>query len=115
MASCATYASGTFEATTGQIITRSGSHLVANFSEVAAASGSKATDAIRDERAHSGELAENLKTYATAMAAAAHEHPYAMSEDMKMKPGEPVEGGLFGPAPRPSQRVSAEHALHLML
>ncbi len=110
-----TYASGSFGTAAEEIIARSGSHLTANFSELAAAPGSKATDAIRDERARFAALAENLKTYATALAAAAHDHPDSMTEDMRMKANEPMEGGLLGIAPRPSQKMSAEHAFHLML
>lgn len=110
-----TYSSGTFKTAAEVIVAGSGSHLVANFSELAAAPGSNATDAIRDDRAHFTELAENLKTYATALADAAHDHPDAMTENMRMKADEPMEGGLLGTAPRPSKKMSAEHAFHLML
>lgn len=109
------YSSGAFATAAGVIVARSGNHLVANFAELAAAPGSKATDVIRDDRAHFTELAENLKAYATALAAAAHDHPNGMTEDMRMKPDEPMESGLLGTAPRPSQKMSAEHAFHLML
>jgi len=110
-----TYASSTFEKAAEVVVARSGRHLVANFSDLAAAPGSKATDAIRDDRSRFAELAENLKTYASALAAAAREHPEAMTEDMRMKAAEPTEGGLLGITPRQSQKMSAEHAFHLML
>lgn len=110
-----TYASGMFETAAGKIIARSGTHLVANFADLAAAPGSKATDAIRENRIHFAKLAENLKTYATALEVAARNHPDAITDDMRMNAQEPMEGGLLGTTPRTSQKMSAEHAFHLML
>lgn len=110
-----TYSSGRFETAAGKIIVRSGTHLVANFADFAAAPGSKATDAVRENRIHFAKLAENLKTYATALEVAARDHPDAMTDDMRMNSDEPMEGGLLGTTPRTSQKMSAEHAFHLML
>ncbi len=109
------YSASSFGAAAREIEARAGGRLVETFAHLGAAPGSKATDAIKDDPAHFAELADNLKTYATALESAARDHPEAMTDDMRMKAGEAMEGGLLGVAPRSSQKMSAEHAFHLML
>ena len=110
-----TYVSSVFQAAAGEIVRRAGGHLVSEFQDVTVSTGSKATDAVAKDRARFAELAENLRSYAAALEEAARAHPGQMTQDMRMKAHEPMEGGLFGTAIRSPAKMSAEHAFHLML
>ena len=113
-----TYSSGSFRQAATAIRVRADQRLVDHFATTTVAEGSKATEAIAAEPDRFAALARDLKSYADALATAADRHPGAMSDDMRMKPGEPMGGGPLGTRVRNEatlSSMSAEHAFHLML
>ena len=113
-----TYASQDFKQAARSISDRADQRLVKHFTTVTTADGSKVTDVIGTERDRFAELARDLKTYADALDSSADQHPDAMSDDMRMKKGEPMGGGPLGTRMRSEtsvSKMSAEHAFHLML
>ncbi|MDX3925153.1 MAG: cytochrome c [Shinella sp.] len=114
----ATYSSQDFKQAARSISDRADQRLVRHFTTVTTADGSKVTDVISTERDRFAELARDLKTYADALYSAADKHPDVMSDDMRMKEGEPMGGGPLGTRMRKEtsiSKMSAEHAFHLML
>jgi cytochrome c556 len=113
-----TYSSSAFKLAATSISVRADQRLVDHFATMTVAEGSKATEAIAAEPDRFAALARDLKSYADALASAADRHPGAMSEDMRMKTGEPMGGGPLGTRVRNEatlSSMSAEHAFHLML
>ncbi|MBY5714914.1 cytochrome c [Rhizobium leguminosarum] len=114
----ATYSSGEFKWAADTIRDRAGSVLVDHFATETAAPSSKAKPNIVEERDRFDRLANDLKSYATALDAAAAANPSQMTESMRMKPGEPMGGGPLGTHVQSEAKLSsipAEHAFHLML
>lgn len=113
-----TYSSSSFKQAATAISVRADQRLVDHFTTMTVVEGSKATEAIAAEPDRFAALARDLKSYADALASAADTHPGAMSDDMRMKPGEPMGGGPLGTRVRNEatlSSMSAEHAFHLML
>lgn len=113
-----TYSAEFFKVAARAISERADQRLVDHFASVTVAEGSKATNEVATDHDRFGELARDLKTYADTLASAADRHPSSMSEDMRMKQGEPMGGGPLGTRMRKETTVSsmsAEHAFHLML
>ncbi|WP_088703922.1 cytochrome c [Rhizobium sp. R693] len=98
---------------------KAGRVLIDHFArEAATSSDSKAKPNIIDERERFDRLANDLKSYAGALAAAAENNPTTMTDSMRMKPGEAMGGGPLGTHVRSEEQLSsipAEHAFHLML
>ncbi|OWV87971.1 cytochrome C [Rhizobium sp. N122] len=113
-----TYSSDSFRQAATAIGVRADQRLIDHFATRTVAEGSKATEAIAAEPDRFAALARDLKSYADALASAADKNPGAMSDDMRMKPGEPMGGGPLGTRVRNEatlSSISAEHAFHLML
>lgn len=113
-----TYSSQDFKEAAGLISDRADQRLVEHFQTATTADGSRVTGVIVTERERFAELARDLKTYADALYSSADRYPGAMSDNMRMKRGEPMGGGPLGTRMRNETSVSdisAEHAFHLML
>lgn len=113
-----TYSSQLFSDAAATIRERSGPRLIDHFSSVIIADGSKATEAIATDHEKFAKLALDLKRYADILGKAAQQNPDEISEDMRMKGGEQMEGGPLGSRRKTgmsSTEMSAEHAFHMML
>jgi len=113
-----TYSSPEFKWAAELIRDKAGKTLIEHFSAEAASPASKAKPNIVEERERFDRLANDLKSYAAALAVAAEKNPTAMNETMRMKPGEPMGGGPLGTHVKNEAQLSsvpAEHAFHLML
>ncbi|TIX93119.1 cytochrome c [Rhizobium sp. P44RR-XXIV] len=113
-----TYSSLEFKQAADTIRDKSGEVLIGHFSEITADPRSRATPDIVEERDRFDRLANDLTAYASALSTAAVENPQAMSDSMRMKPGEPMGGGPLGIHVRSEATLSsipAEHVFHLML
>ncbi|MBB3286870.1 cytochrome c556 [Rhizobium sp. BK347] len=112
------YSSMEFERAAAAISARSGTVLAAHFARGLDDPSSKASSEIGAERERFGGLANDLRDYARALEAAAVENRGAMTESMRMKPGEAMGGGPFGVHVQNKAQlasVPAEHIFHLML
>ncbi|WP_064812172.1 MULTISPECIES: cytochrome c [Rhizobium] len=113
-----TYSSMPFAAAAGAIAERSGEVLAGHFADGIEDARSEAKPDIARERDRFDRLAEDLRTYARALGAAAKANPGAMTERMRMQPGEPMGGGPLGTHVANASSLSslpAEHLFHLML
>ncbi|MGO6847400.1 cytochrome C [Rhizobium ruizarguesonis] len=114
----ASYKAAEFRWAADAIRDRSGVVLSGHFASEAASPQSKARPNILEERDRFDRIANDLRDYAVALAAAAEKNPGPMSAGMRMKPGEAMGGGPLGTHVRDEQELSAmpaEHAFHLML
>ncbi|NEI06125.1 cytochrome c [Rhizobium leguminosarum] len=114
----ASYKAAEFRWAADTIRDRSGVVLSGHFACEAASPQSKAKPNILEERDRFDRIANDLRDYAVALAAAAEKNPGSMSAGMRMKPGQAVGGGPLGTQVRDEQELSAmpaEHAFHLML
>ena len=112
------YSSIEFEKAAAVISARSATVLAGHFTQGLDDPSSKANSEIGAERERFGGLADDLGDYARGLEAAAVEHPGAMTENMRMKPGEAMGGGPFGTHVQSKARLSstpAEHIFHLMM
>ncbi|WP_431323564.1 cytochrome c [Rhizobium sp. YTU87027] len=113
-----TYSSPEFKWAAELIRDKAGQTLIDHFSVEAASPASKAKPNITEERERFDRLANDLKSYAAALAVAAEKNPTDMTDSMRMKPGEPMGGGPLGTHVQSEAELSsipAEHAFHLML
>ncbi|MDP9809483.1 cytochrome c556 [Rhizobium tibeticum] len=113
-----TYTSPEFKWAAELIRDKAGQTLIDHFSMEAAHPVSKAKPNIIEEHERFDRLANDLKSYAVALTVAADKNPAAMTESMRMKPGEPMGGGPLGTHVKNEAQLSsvpAEHAFHLML
>lgn len=113
-----TYSSPEFKRAAELIRDKAGQTLIDHFAVEAASTASKAKPNIIEERERFDRLANDLKSYAAALAVAAEKNPTAMTDSMRMKPGEPTGGGPLGTHVKNEPQLSsipAEHAFHLML
>lgn len=113
-----TYSSAEFGKAADIIAAKSGEALAGHFADGLGDPRSKAKQEIRDERARFDSLANDLRDYAHALGAAAKRNHGQMTEQMRMKPGEPMGGGPFGTHIQNEAELSsipAEHVFHLML
>ncbi|APO68091.1 cytochrome-c domain-containing protein [Rhizobium gallicum] len=111
------YRSADFESAAGTIRDKAGERLIDHFADGIADSRSKAKPNIVEEKDRFARLASDLRDYANALSVAAEENPVAMTDKMRMKPGEAMGGGPFGTHASNEALASmpAEHAFHLML
>lgn len=112
------YSSMEFEKAAAAISAKSGTVLAGHFAQGLDDPGSKASSEIGAERERFGALANDLRDYARALEAAAVENPGAMTESMRMKPGEAMGGGPFGTHVQSKAQLAsipAEHIFHLMM
>ena len=91
-----TYSSAEFKWAAELIRDKAGQRLINHFSAEAASADSKAKPNIIEEREGFDRLANDLRAYAATLALAAEKNPSAMTESMRMKPGEPMGGGPIG-------------------
>ncbi|OWV92727.1 cytochrome C [Rhizobium sp. R72] len=113
-----TYHAAEFGRAADTIRGKAGQVLIGHFAQAAASPNSKAKPNIADEPERFDRLADDLKSYAGALAVAAEKNLTAMPDSMRMKPGEPMGGGPLGTHVRSEEQLSsipAEHAFHLML
>lgn len=111
-----TYSSSLFEKAARGISERADKRLLDGFETIVAAENSKASAAIFTDRDRFAELARDLKRYADALAEAAKQHPGEMTDEMRMKDGELMEGGILGSRRKTrTSDMSAEHLFHMML
>ena len=111
-----TYSSATFRQAARTVSERAGQRLTDHFGVIGATEGSKITEALATDHDRFEKLAADLKAYAEVLAKAADEHPNAMTDDMRMSEGEPMEGGILGSRKKiDASAMSAEHAFHMML
>lgn len=113
-----TYSAIEFRHAAAAIADRSGKVLAGHFVEGTADPRSKAKPDIIDERDRFDQLAADLRGYALALGAAGEANPGAMTDRMRMKPGEKMGGGPLGIHVRNEEELSsipAEHVFHLML
>lgn len=90
--------------------------MTGHFGSIGVAEGSKVTEALATDRDRFEKLAADLRIYAEVLTKAADEHPDAMTDDMRMNEGEPMEGGILGSRKKINAKaMSAEHAFHMML
>lgn len=95
---------------------RADQRLLDHFSTIVVAENSKASADIVTDQDRFAELAANLKLYSSALAEAAERHPDAMTDEMRMKETEPMEGGIFGTRKKANtSSMSAEHLFHMIL
>jgi cytochrome c556 len=114
----ATYSSLEFRHAAAAISERSGDVLADHFVGGTDDPRSKAKPDIVEERDRFNRLANDLRDYAGALGAAGEANPGAMTDRMKMKPGEQMGGGPLGIHVRNEEELSfipAEHVFHLML
>jgi len=113
-----TYSAQLFEDAAMTISERAGYRMINHFDNATASDGSKATKVIATDHDRFAELATDLKNYADNLIKAAEQHPGPMSEDMRMKKGEQMQGGILGSRYKPERsesEISAEHTFHMML
>ncbi|WP_028748537.1 cytochrome c [Rhizobium mesoamericanum] len=113
-----TYSSPEFKWAAELIRDKAGQTLIDHFPAETASPASKAKPNIMDERDRFDRLANDLKTYAGALAVDAERNPAAMTDSMRMRPGEPMGGGPLGTHVQSEAQLAsipAEHAFHLML
>ncbi|MGZ2434603.1 cytochrome c [Rhizobium sp. BK456] len=113
-----TYSSKQFAAAAGAIAERSGEILAGHFTDGVEDARSEAKPDIIEERDRFDRLAEDLRVYARALDAQAQANPGAMTDRMRMRPGEPMGGGPLGTQVTNAASLSslpAEHIFHLML
>ncbi|NMN69459.1 cytochrome c [Rhizobium sp. 57MFTsu3.2] len=113
-----TYSSPEFKWVAVLIRDKAGQTLIDHFASEAASPASKAKPNIIEERDRFDRLANDLKSYAAALAVAAEKNTAVMTDSMRMKPGEPMGGGPLGTHVQSEAELSsipAEHAFHLML
>lgn len=111
------YDAAEFRAEARSIARMGGERLIAHFSSIAAADGSKARDVIAVERARFDEYARELAAYAEQVAAVAAEGE-AVPASMRMRAAEMTEGGPFARKREEKPDIasySSEHAFHMML
>lgn len=112
------YSSVGFGKAAAVINASSGEVLASHFAQGLDDQRSKAKPEIGLERERFRGLANDLSDYAQALEAAAAENPAAMTERMRMIPGEAMGGGPFGTHIQNKAQlasVPAEHIFHLML
>ncbi|WP_280953069.1 cytochrome c [Rhizobium sp. M1] len=112
------YSSTEFRRAADIIVDRAGAVLAGHFAGGTDDPRSKAKPDIAQERDRFDRLADDLRNYALALDAAGEASPGAMTERMRMKPGEPKGGGPLGIHVRNETElssISAEHVFHLML
>ncbi|WP_184693835.1 cytochrome c [Rhizobium leguminosarum] len=112
------YSSMEFGAAAGAIAERSGEILAGHFTDGVEDARSKAKPDIAEERDRFDRLAEDLRAYARALDAQAQANPGAMTDRMRMRPGEPMGGGPLGTHVTNAASLSslpAGHIFHLML